>query len=216
MNPVNAGRFIEVFEGLRSTTYCPFATRARIWYGPDWDLSCDFESNVQRIASNLTDFCGLHQVNQLHGYVINVVGDRSSRMATLSETATLFWKFLKYLSPLDPAQCSSFADIEHPQWQFEFANVRLFLNVFSGSYEHTHTKFIDLDSGIMIFAQPEGSFDLCGIDPSRPEVKQQIRDRFASNGLAYDGTLIDKRVESHLYVFPEQVGDDPVRFWLDR
>ena len=42
------------FEAVRRSTDCPFARKARVWYGPAWDFRCDFIQNVDRIALDLS------------------------------------------------------------------------------------------------------------------------------------------------------------------
>lgn len=87
------------------------------------------------------------------------------------------------------------------------------MNLFAPAYGPGHSKHLPRGDRIVVFAQPEESFDFCGVNPSRHDVKVAIRRRFADAGRPYPGELIDTRVEAHLYVFPYESGGKPVRWW---
>jgi hypothetical protein len=108
------------------------------------------------------------------------------------------------------------AEIESRGWQYTVARTRLFMNLFGPCYPKAHTKHIPFDDRIIIFAQPEDSFDFCGVNPSKTALRNSIRERFRKQGKPYSGELIDQRIESYLYVFPVGLEDPPVRWWEEQ
>ena len=103
-------------------------------------------------------------------------------------------------------------EIESLDWQFALAGRRCFLNVFGPFYRRQHSKYIDSDS-VLIFGQPEPSFDVCGVNGTRLDIRSRVRKTFDDAGMPYPGALIDTRIESHLYFFPEDVDGGPVKWW---
>jgi len=98
-------------------------------------------------------------------------------------------------------------------WQFEFGNVRMFLNVFSSCYPKRHSKYAPIKGAFFVFFQPEVSFKKHK-GASDVAMKDYIRGRFASAGRPYNGRQIDERIEALLYMFPEDPNGPPVMWWL--
>jgi len=199
---------------LKHTTHCPFAATARVMRAGAWDPARDARSNLAHIGDQLRQFCRAYEATRLHGFVAEI-GAPPGRELDLGLSAGLVNWLLRGLAGLDGQNTESdWRAIETTEWQFRFAGVRLFMNLFSRCYPPHHSKHIGLDRGVLVFAQPEQAFDFCGVNPARPSIKHGIRARFAAAGKPYPGRLIDSRVEAHLYVFPLRLDDPPVRWWL--
>jgi hypothetical protein len=162
------------------------------------------------LGEDLAEYLKVFRNDRIDGFIWAVRGE----CRNLTQAASLFARSLAALTGLDPLPpATPWSDIETTHWQFSYLGERLFLNVFSNCYPISHSKHLDSPGGIVIFAQPEDAFDFCGIDPSRKAVKESIRERFRDAGMPYSGELIDRRIESLLYVFPAAEDDEPVRFW---
>lgn len=79
-----------------------------------------------------------------------------------------------------------------------------------------YVEFLDLvleeETGVRVFFQPEQSFDYCGARPLSV-VKHEIRARFRSAAMPYNGEQIDRRLEALLYMFPMDPFGRTVRWW---
>ena len=42
-----------------------------------------------------------------------------------------------------------------------------------------------------------------------------IAGSWLAHGMRYNGEMIDRRTEALLYMFPQRVTDNPVRWWID-
>lgn len=196
----------------QSITYCPFAASAKVEHESSWDHDLDFLANVNSHAITLRRFTEYAQEHKYHGFVSRVYAGSDAKR--FEGTRRTFKEYLYGLARFDHdcAQCLA-QDKINTDWQFSFNNLRMFLNVFSPCYSLQHSKYIDSKDSIYIFFQPEYSFKLCGAKPLNRTITQSIRDRFGEEGQAYDGELIDRRIEAYIYMFPEQLGDPPVIWW---
>lgn len=201
-----------VFEAMRSSTYCPFAKRARIRFSPPWQTTLDFEGNVAAHAAALSKFVVEGKRDSQHGFVSQVsLGNDACDFDSVRQA---FGAYLEGLAQHDDdCHKALSADKLSRDWQFSFDGMRMFLNVFAPCYPQPHSKFIDSPHSFWVFFQPEYSFDLCGIDPSKVAKKDVIRAAFRDAGMTYDGAQIDKRIEALLYMFPIRPTDEPVRWW---
>lgn len=203
---------MDLFEHLKQTTYCPFAATAKIERQVSWNHDLGFLENVQLHALALREFTEFAQERKYHGFASRIfIGPDAKSFET---TRVTFKEYLYGLASFDQncAECLA-ADKVNINWQFSFNNLRMFLNVFSPCYSLHHSKYIPSEDSIFIFFQPEYSFDLCGSKPLTRSIVQSIRDKFKHMGKPYSGELIDYRIEAHIYMFPENLGDPPVIWW---
>ena len=199
------------FSTIIEQTLCPFARAALIVYGPVWERNLTEAENVRRNALALEDFCRSAPSEKFHGVVLEI--GINTEKADFDEIKLTFRRILTTLNSLDPKLSRCLDDLsEEPGWQFEFAGLRLFCNVFAPCYRPQHSKYSYTTGEMFIFMQPEISFDYCGINRNNRSTKQAIRDAFAEAGRPYDGSLVETRVEAWLYIFPLEVGDSPVKW----
>lgn len=200
------------FERLKQRTFCPFASSAKVKQYMYWDSDLGFVDNVLYHAVALREFTEHAQEQKFHGFASRVyIGPE---VKSFEATRVNFRRYLFALALFDQncAHCLEQEKID-VNWQFSFNYLRMFLNVFSPCYSPQHSKYIESDDSIYIFFQPEYAFDLCGSRPLDEAIITHIRDKFRSAGQEYDGELIDRRIEAHIYMFPEKSGDPPVNWW---
>ncbi len=201
----------EGFAAVKSSTLCPYARGARVRYGPRWEPADPDEANWVRNGTALTDWARTAHRERSHGFVIEI----AEREATNFQCVKASLKdALHRLNAQDPAasDCMN-GPFDTVEWQFEFASLRLFVNVFAPCYPTGHSKHTKDPGRIFLFLQPEYAFDLCGVNPANRAAKELIRARFRKAGMPYDGELIDQRIEAQIYMFALRPGDRPVRWW---
>lgn len=199
------------FEATKRSTLCPYAAQARISYGPAW---CDDDTklvNWDRIAAALAEWATTAEVERSHGFVVEIGHPAAGNF---DHVRTLMRGVLQSISERDPALSTCMSGrFEDPEWQFEFAGLRLFVNLFAPCYPPGHGKHTDTPGRIYLFLQPEYAFDLCGITPENRAAKERVRRRFREAGSPYNGEMIDGRLEAYLYMFPLKPTDEPVKWW---
>ena len=200
------------FADVVQATSCLFARSARIEHGPQWQPHQSFKANVDRNAQALETFADRIERDRLHGFVIEIsAGEAAADFHVVTE---VFGRVMSGLAGRDPHQAHCMTrDIEDPQWQFEFSGLRMFTSVFAPCYDRTHTKFSATPGMVFVFFQPEISFDFCNVNPHSQHTRDRIRQLFRSAGRPYDEELIDRRIEAHIYLSPQRIGDAPVRWW---
>lgn len=201
------------FETIRQTTLCPYAARASISYGPEWVEQLPADTNWDRNAASLADWASRAFETRSHGHVMELGTEHADDFDQVRRTLRLT---LTELSSRDPAESQCLAqNLDDPGWQFDFANLRLFVNLFAPCYPVGHTKHSPVTGRVFLFFQPEFSFDFCGINPQNTAAKEFVRQRFREAGSPYSGELIDRRQEAYLYMFPLNPEGEPVRWWID-
>jgi len=202
---------LEPFEALRLSTLCPYAARARVAYGSAWDDGESRDANLRRTASAFAAWAAMARENRSHGFVLEV---GLSAASDFEQVRRAFGDTLLRLNEHDPAHSSCMRrPIEAAGWQYEFGGLRLFVNVFAPCYPTRHSKHVEAERRFYVFFQPEFSFDLCGVNSANRGAKETVRRIFRDAGCPYDGAVIDRRIEAHLYMFPLDPGDDAVRWW---
>lgn len=176
-----------------------------------WSIGQSYAENVGRISADLTRYASRSQRLRLQGYACEVSAD-AAELASVDGTARSFARFLASLAS-SLGESIDLDGVDQPGWQSTFAGDRYFLNVFSPCYPRNHSKHLETSDRFVVFFQQESSFDYCGINSTQHGTKEAIRQAFADAGMAYDGDLVDQRVEAELYVFPLHVGDAPVKWW---
>jgi hypothetical protein len=203
---------LDEFKQLKLETLCPFAKSAKIWYGPDWDFALTFRENVSSQTDDLRRFAQSALVGRFHGYVAEIgIGKAATEFESVRHA---FRNYLRELASSDES-CNRCFETNPMDlgWQFEYANVRMFLNVFAPCYQRPHSKSVNAPDRFFVFFQPEFSFDFCGIDPGSKNTKRKIRESFAMAGMPYNGAQIDARHEALLYMFPADPFGLPVNWW---
>ena len=201
------------FETIRQTTLCPYAARANVSYGPAWLQELSARPNWDRIAASLAEWADRAYETRSHGYVIEIGGVDADDFDEVRRTLR---RTLTELNARDPAESNCLQeDLEDPGWQFDFAGLRLFANVFAPCYSPGHTKHSPVPHRVYVFFQPEFAFDFCGINPRNRAARELVRRRFLEAGSPYNGELIDRRQEAYLYMFPLDPMGQPVKWWTD-
>jgi hypothetical protein len=183
-------------------------------YGSSWQDELSFDANLARNILELTDFCARARQERLHGFILEA---RSEQIGTsLEDTRMIMHAIMSRLARADESARRSLTagDIEQIGWQFIFAGERLFTSLFARCYPMPHTKHLRDARVVVLFFQPEFSFDFCHITRRNVAAKEAIRRVFESAGRPYDWRLIERRVESHIYMSPLRIGEEPVRWWL--
>jgi YqcI/YcgG family len=169
---------------------------------------------MRSIYTDLSAFCKVYEAERYSGYVFDAASAGSEDLREFESSVSLFRSVLLELWRLDGGNKSTaLSNIEDRDWQYSLCAVRMFVNLFAPAYPLYHTKHVPVRDRIVVFLQPERSFDFCDINPSRREVRRRIRELFARAGRPYSGELIDARIEAHLYVFPLELNGAIVRWW---
>jgi FPC/CPF motif-containing protein YcgG len=202
------------FGQVIAATLCPFARSARVGWASGWQEALPDEENYSRIANELGQFCMTARDRRMHGFVV-AIGDPAGGLTNLSAVERRFARTLAELDRRDKgSKRHSPKDVGKAGWQWEFCNLSLFLNVFSSCYKDWHPKHLPARGILVIFMQPSFSFDLCNANTDNVLVKKAIRQKFARAGRPYDGELVDRGIDSLLYMSPARPGDPPVA-WFD-
>jgi hypothetical protein len=201
----------EGFAAIKNSTLCPYAKSARVRYGPRWTPVDPDDANWARNATALAGWADTARKECSHGFVLEIAGRDAASFhcveASLKEA-------LHSLNAHDPAASDCMkGPFDAVEWQFEFADLRLFVNVFAPCYPTNHSKHSQDSERIFLFLQPEYAFDLCGVNPANRAAKELIRTRFRAAGMPYNGELIDQRIEAQIYMFALHASDQPVRWW---
>ena len=201
------------FESIRSTTACPYAREARLWGAPQWEPQWLLSHNIDSMLPYLITFTETAVYEQLDGFVIAV--EDSSLTNDMCVLANWFRKFLEILAEKDPRPNTLHdRNIHRRGWQFSFNGVRLFVCVYSPLYPPDHTRHSTTMTFIVL--QPETSFDDHNIGSRFPEsnkIRQQVRRRFAQQGISYPSDVIDARIEASIYLLPRWDGDLCAIWW---
>lgn len=201
------------FRAIVQSTACPFASKALLWGAPAWESSESFEGNVARLARHFDHFVEAAAVEPLDGFVVEVA--EPFACGTMRQVAGSLAACLELLVTLDLRRNQSFVgQFVRPGWQFEYANTRLFVSVFSPLYTPSHQRFSP--RGTYIMFQPEASFrhhKVGGPYRNARRVKEQVRRDFTARGFEYMTHLIDKRVEAPIYLLPRFPDDRDAEWW---
>lgn len=167
-----------------------------------------------RIHSDLAKFSQVYELEKFSGFAFDAAAVDGSNLEKFNDCVHPFRSVLCALLEIDGLDPSLlWANIEDYDWQYSLCGLRLFVNLFAPCYPPRHTKHLPVLDRIVLFLQPERSFDFCDVNSSRGDLRRRIRERFAKAGRPYSGDLIDTRIEAHLYVFPLEIGDPIVRWW---
>src|ERR1700693_1884398 len=156
----------QAWEWVRDSTLCPFAANAKVWIGPEWNVQVDPTQNLESLAIDLKEFCSSVTSRRYAGFVMEVV-EANEDVNSLDGAARVFRWLLTELACRDPSGTPvQWRDIESSTWQFRFAETNMFMNLFAPCYPTHHTKHIPFRDRIVIFCQPEVSFDFCNVNRS--------------------------------------------------
>jgi hypothetical protein len=124
----------QVWEWVRASTLCPFASAARIWVGPNWATEVSWCENLEAIAIDLHRFCDAFRREEYAGFVIEILIDEA-RAQDLMYLASCFCAVLRDLVQREGKSIDrEWRDIESPGWQFTFHETRIFMNLFAPCY----------------------------------------------------------------------------------
>jgi len=210
-NP-STSKTLEHFEQVRADSRCPFASTARLWGGPQWNTGKPIGYNVDTQMPYLITFAKAAVPEGLDGFVIEL---GSPARPTFQRLVKQFGQLLRLLAARDSRPNPSFQHpVEVPGWQFSLYGMPMFVSVFSALYPAHHPRHAP--RGTFVLLQPEESFDTHGIGGGRPRteaLKQQVRQRFAAAGQDYATEMIGRRLEACIYLLPQRLTDEPVRWW---
>lgn len=204
---------LSAFAVLQRQSPCLFAKNASLWGAPSWAPTDSVETNATKIAPYLQSFAKASSHEGLDGFVLGVpqsaAGDGMTGLAKF---------FAELLAALTSESCGGenilAHDILEADWQFSFANTRMFISVFSPIYADRHPRHSP--DATYVFFQPEQSFADHGIGAehdSSAKLKEAIRAGFRNAGLCYPAELIDQRLEARLYLLPRWPGDTHCEWW---
>ena len=203
------------FQKSMANTACPFARHARLWGAEEWRATRTFSHNVDLIVPTMISFTKAALLEGLDGFVVQIGGqEHVDTMHGLSET---FRHLLSALADRDPQTNPGLhGDIERPGWQFQFNGLRLFVSVFSPLYPTGHSR--RSSTGTFVMFQPEESFTAHGIGSGSSGEgiqKSDVREAFLAAGQWYSTSIVDSRVEAHIYLLPSTPDGAVVRWWED-
>jgi FPC/CPF motif-containing protein YcgG len=206
-----------IFRTVQAETQCPFAKSATITFA----RSIAADSSIPEAAEQLYE--------DIASYVQEGIDAAPDGLAVALPNSVIGNNFESLTSGFDSlyhalkvhdgSNESSIAaeDIEDPGWQLTMAEQRLFTIVFSSLYPADNPRHINEAETTFIFFQPVQSFsaripyDKDSLEFKR--LKANIRSRFASAGLAYDGAINDDPREAAKYLSPQYLGMQAVEWW---
>lgn len=191
-------------------TLCPFAVKARLHCGPEYDTTCSLRDNLENSLDALTRFTEKASLEELDAFVyrfpVSAIGAEVGQLARLMHT------LVEILLTNDPVAPRRFVRWEAmvPQWRLSYAGVDYFAPVFSPIYRREHSRHTyGVSDCIFVLMQPNSSFHT-RLGNRAGKIRNNIRSRFDEAGQAYSRF----ELEAHKFVLPLAVGDDPVK-WYD-
>lgn len=204
------------FEELRNRAYCPFAESANAQLGPTWVQDLSIEDNILQHIEPLTLFSLNGREEKKDMYVMSI---RDIALVESLEALTYtFRSILYYLNSYDPKKPEGdlFLDIEDLSWNFLFTGVKYFIPVFAPFYRTDHPRCSFNPEVAFLLFQPDFSFDKHNINsknPNRRIISEQIRNVYMQNGVPYNIDLVVGTPKAIRYIKPENILDEPVRWW---
>jgi hypothetical protein len=203
------------FSVLANKTHCPYASRAKAWFAPEWDATLSVRDNTLRIVPDFDRFIDFGEEQELDIFVIEVRGSESIK--DINSFADLLYCVLHTMNVSDPISTSYLTDnIESMEWDFTYRGVEFFIPTFTPFYKASHVRYSYQNDSAFIMFQPDYSFDKYGINrknPKRFDITNGIREMFERNGFTYDIELISRSIKAVRYIKPHQIGYPPIRWW---
>src|SRR3954451_15096581 len=142
---------MEAFQKIVGQTYCPYAKAAKIWYGPLWDMGATYFKNIESHVIGLRQFVQVAKAQCYHGFVSEIVIGPEAR--DFGAVKRAFRQYLYSLASTDSSCRRCMEEVcSDKYWQFEYADVRMFLNVFAPCYEVLHSKRAEVDDRFFVFS----------------------------------------------------------------
>lgn len=209
----------EVFRSMQSETLCPFAKVARFDFARIMGKGMTLTEGVDQLHQDMIEYVQSSMDDASDGLVVaiekDILGD------TFDEQVHGFHALYRALKACDGVSEDALAyeDISDPGWQLTVYGTRFFTNFFSSTYPENNSRHVPESDLVFLFFQPEQSFSLripydIGSD-ELARLKTGIRTRFASAGLAYEGTITDDPREAAKYILPRQMGEKVVEWWYE-
>ena len=203
---------LESFAATAGATACTFAPAARMWGAPVWLPSRSLDFNIDAMRAPLLQFTKDFRAERLDAFIIQPRLRQSP--TSVEDVGRLLRNVLRALSAVDPSEKRPMDDIvASPGWQFSFNDEPLFVMAMSDVYPPGHVRHAP--EGTFFMLQPPDSFSAHGIGHGQPksrELKQSVRTAFAAQGAHYPSELIDRRIETLLYLLPLD-GEPTVAWW---
>ena len=199
------------FELLQKSTYCVYASAAKLWGAGKYNDQKSFEDNMFIVLPQLIRFTRIAIAEYLDGFIIELptpyFGD------SLDNLGRTMKRFLSYLNRNDPKESNCLnGNIESKKWQFNFNGLDLFVIAFAPFYPETNPRHSRSEK-TFLFIQPQLMFKKKIQRNKISEVKELIRDNFDSNSQTYRGQIMELDIESYKFVKPLFPNDPPVKWW---
>ena len=204
-------RVLDRFSVIRESTRCPFAAKATLWGGPEWDTSASLEANVETLRPHLDRFVLVNKYKTIDGFVWELASHEP--ITGVKELAAKFRHVVTLISDDVSADIGANRILDK-SWQLTYNGLRMFVIVFSDIYDHLHTRTTYGQPGHFVLFQPEASFDQMEIARfEKEEVRDAIRRRFEQSGYDYHTNIQSNSLEAPRYIKPKKSTDGPVRWW---
>lgn len=205
------------FKTLLSKTYCPFASKAKIIYSPDWNANKSFTENIAQIVPNFVRFEEIAESEELDMYVMGIKDLHA--VGTIESAAKSLKSILETLRLHDEANKEPLVEgIETLEWNFKFRKTDFFVPFFGPYYNQNNPRYsYTPDYGFIVF-QPDHSFSrhhISSKNPNRYRISQAIRDAFIRGNTPYDMNLVVGTPKAIRYIKPENIGEPICEWWVD-
>jgi hypothetical protein len=202
------------FAAIQSKAACVFAPRARIESAPAFSGTEAYAAGAAAFGS-VRDFAARADADELDGLLIELVdpihGDSPTTLAT-----TLRSVLTSLVSADGGSPEAALQEANSDHWWLTLCGTRWFVLVFAPCYPSDSPRHTFGSSSTYVLLQPVSSFDRRATPRGTTitqEIRERIRDAYAARGCPYDGELAQQDVESLKFVWPLQLGDQPVRWW---
>ena len=205
------------FEKLLRRTYCPYASLAKISFGPSWRSDENTRENLNRYIEHFDEFVQRIELEAIDMFVLEVRDQ--NHIQNINTFSAFLHTLLERLHNADPIRTGALIEgITSPEWDFKYKGVKFFILTFAPFYDKYHGRYSHCeDTGFVTF-QPDQSFDRFGINrksPNRLKVSEAVRDAFEERGIQYHFSLVTRAVKALRYIQPLEVAQDPVEWWKE-
>jgi aspartate/methionine/tyrosine aminotransferase len=210
-DPSAAGA-LSLFRPVTQQTFCPFASKSRLWGAPDYDVAKPFEENMLASLPPLRALVRALPTDTLDGYVyafpVGTFGNCVADLARLFRALVCF--LLEHTDDSTPPRLDETA-VLHPQWRLFIQGEQFFISVFAPFYRPDHSRYtFESRDWIFMMLQPEAAIHQYIPEELFDARCEGIRERFAESFQSYDIA----ELEADRFVLPAGPGQPPVR-WYD-
>ena len=205
------------FEKLLRRTYCPYASLAKISFGPSWRSDENTRENLKRCIDHFDEFTQRIELDKIDMFVLEVRDQ--NHLQNINAFSTFLHTLLERLHNADPTRTGALIEgITSPEWDFKYKRLKFFVLTFAPFYDKYHGRYSHCEDTGFITFQPDQSFDRFGINrksPNRLKVSEAVRDAFEEGGIRYHFSLVTRAVKALRYIQPLEVAQDPVEWWKE-